>query len=59
MEVGNECLIEKTGKCTKQSALNVEKNVKFPSSLIQVDQFIAKNVIAIKDHKDEDIRLTS
>jgi len=39
--------------------LNVERNVKFPSNLIRVDQFIAKNAIATKDHKGEDIKLIS
>jgi len=51
--------MEKSGKCIKQSALNVEKNVRFPSSLIQVDPFIAKNVIAVKDQQDEDFKLAS
>ena len=58
MEVLSDCHTEKTGKCIKQSALNVERNVKFLSSLIRVDQFIAENAIVIKDHKGEDIKLT-
>lgn len=56
MEVLSDCHTEKDEKCTKQSALNVEKNVKFLSSLIRVDQSIAKNAIATKDHKGEDIK---
>jgi hypothetical protein len=59
MEVKIECHTEKTGKCIKQSALNVEKNVKCPSNLTGADQFIAENVIAIKDHKGEDIKITT
>jgi len=36
-------------------------NVKFPSSLTEVDQYTAENVILSEDHKEikEDIKLTS
>jgi hypothetical protein len=41
-----------------QSALNVDKNVKFLSSLIQADQCIAENVMLNEDPREEiDIRL--
>ena len=58
MEVKIDCRIEITEKCIKQSVLNVEKNVKFHSSLILAGRFIAENAIATKDHKGEDIKLT-
>jgi hypothetical protein len=45
-------------KCTMPSALNVDKNVKFPSSLIQADRYIAENVMLNEDPREEiDIRL--
>ena len=53
-----ECLMVDHAKCTMQSALNVDKNVKFLSSLIQADQCIAENVMLNEDPREEiDIRL--
>ena len=57
--MGDECPIEKTGKCTKQYAQNARKNVKFHLSLMKADLFIAKNVIVVEDRNNEDIRLLS
>ncbi len=45
-------------KCIRQFALNVEKNVKFPSSLMEVDQYTAENVILSEEIR-EDIKLIS
>jgi hypothetical protein len=43
-----------------QSALNVDKNVKFPSSLTQADLYIAGNVTLNEDPREEiDIKLIS
>ena len=47
-------------KCTMQSALNVDKNVKFHSSLTQADRYIAENVTLNEDPREEiDIKLSS
>ena len=48
-------------KCTMQSALNVDKNVKFPSNLTQADPSIAANVTLNEDPREEivDIKLPS
>jgi hypothetical protein len=47
-------------KCTMQSALNVDKNVKFPSSPTQADLYIAENVMLNEDPREEiDIKLIS
>jgi hypothetical protein len=41
-----------------QSALNVDKNVKFHSNLTQADPSIAENVMLNEDHREEiDIKL--
>ncbi len=40
-------------KCTTQSALNVDKNVKFPSSLTQADPYTAESVMLNEDHREE------
>ena len=47
-------------KCTMQSVLNVDRNVKFLSSLTQADPYIVENVIVNEDPREEvDIKLTS
>jgi hypothetical protein len=47
-------------KCTMQSALNVDKNVKFHSNQIKADLYTAENVMLKKDPPEEvDIKLTS
>jgi hypothetical protein len=47
-------------KCTMQSVLNVDKNVKFLSSLTQTDLYIAENVTLNEDPREEiDTKLTS
>jgi len=43
-----------------QSVPNVEKNVKFPSNLMEADLYTAENVILVEDPREEaDIKLTS
>jgi hypothetical protein len=60
MEVQPECLMVDHEKCTMQSVLNVDKNVKFPSSPTQTDLYIAENVTLNEDPREEiDIKLTS
>ena len=44
-------------RCIKQSVLNVVRNVKFLSSLIQVGQFTAENAGQRNDPKEDDIKL--
>ena len=52
--------MEDQEKCTMQSALNVDKNVKFPSSPTQADLYIAENVMLNEDPREEiDIKLIS
>jgi hypothetical protein len=47
-------------KCIMQSALNVDKNVKFHSNPIKADLYTAENVMLKKDPPEEiDIKLTS
>ena len=47
-------------KCTMQSALNVDKNVKFHSNLILADLYTAENVMLNEDPREEiDIKLIS
>lgn len=47
-------------KCTMQSVLNADKNVKFLSSLTQADLYIVENVTLSEDPREEiDIKLTS
>jgi len=53
-------MVDHQEKCTKQSAQNANKNVKFRSNLTKADPYIAKNVGQKKDHPEEiDFRLTS
>jgi len=50
--------MEDQEKCTMQSALNVDKNVKFLSNLILADLSIAENVMLNEDPREEiDIKL--
>ncbi len=47
-------------KCTMQSVVNVDKNVKFLSSQIQADLYIVENVTLNEDPREEiDIKLIS
>ena len=47
-------------KCTMQSAVSVDKNVKFPSNPTQADLYIAENVTLNEDPREEiDIKLIS
>ena len=48
-----ECLMVDHAKCTMQSVLNVDKNVKFLSSLTQADLYIVENVIVKDDPREE------
>ena len=49
------CLIERTAKCTKQHALNAAKNVKYHSSLAELDLYTAENVLL----NEEDTNITN
>ena len=49
----SECLMVDHEKCTTQSALNVDKNAKFPSSLTRTDLYIAESVMLNEDHREE------
>ena len=40
-------------KCTMQSVLNADKNVKFPSNQIPADLYIAENVTQNEDPREE------
>jgi len=53
LEVRNECLMVDQERCTMQSALNVDKNVKFHSNLTQADPSIAANVTPNEDPREE------
>ncbi len=44
----------KEERCTRQSALNVEKNVKYHSSLMELDQYTAESVIK-REHLREEV----
>jgi len=44
-------------RCTRQFALNVERNVKFPSNLTQADPFTAESAGLRNVAQDEDSRL--
>jgi hypothetical protein len=44
-------------KCTMQSVLNVEKNVKFHSNRTKADLYTAENVTVRKDPPEVDIKL--
>jgi len=48
-----ECHMVDPEKWKMQSVLNVDKNVKFPSSLIQADLYTAENVMLNEDHREE------
>ncbi len=55
-----ECLMVDHEKCTMQFVLNVDRNVKFRSSLTQADLYIVENVMVNEDPQEEiDIKLTS
>jgi hypothetical protein len=49
--------MEDPEKCTMQSALNVDKNVKFHSSLTKADLYIAENVLLKRDPREVDTKL--
>jgi hypothetical protein len=52
--------MEDQEKCTMQSALSVDKNVKFLLNLILADRYIVENVTLNEDPREEiDIKLTS
>ena len=42
--------------CIRQSVATVERNVKFPSNLMEADRYTAENVILNEDRR-EDIKL--
>ncbi len=42
-------------RCTRQSAPIVGRNVKFPSSLMEVDQFTAENVMLSEDRLEDNL----
>jgi hypothetical protein len=44
-------------KCTTQSALNAEKNVKYHSNLTKADQYTAEIVTLKNDLQEVDIKL--
>jgi hypothetical protein len=54
-------MVDHLEKCTLQSVPNVEKNVKFPSSLTVEDLFTAESVLLSEDPREEmiDTRPTS
>lgn len=45
-------MIDPHVKCTKLPVQNVEQKPKYPSSLMERDQFIVKTVIKPKDQRD-------
>jgi hypothetical protein len=53
MEVRSDCLTEKTEKCTRQSVLTVERNVKFPSNQTRADQYTAENAMPSEDPRED------
>jgi hypothetical protein len=53
MEVRFDCLTEKTEKCTRQSALIVERNAKFPSNQTEADQYTAENAMLNEDPRED------
>ena len=53
LEVRNECLMVDQERCTMQSVLSVDKNVKFHSNLTQADPSIAENVTLNEDPREE------
>jgi hypothetical protein len=58
VEVRNECLMVDQERCTMQSVLNVDKNVKFHSNQTEADPSIAENVTLNEDPREEiDIKL--
>ena len=59
-EVQAECLMVDHAKCTMQSVLNADKNVKFLSSQTPADLYIAENVTQNEDPREEtDTKLKS
>ena len=52
-EVQGECLMVDHAKCTMQSVLNADKNVKFPSNQTQADLYIAENATQNEDPREE------
>ena len=53
-----ECLMVDHAKCTMQSVLNVDKNVKFLSNQTLADLYTAENVMLNEDPREEiDTRL--
>ena len=50
----SQCPIERR---TRQSVLNAVRNVKFHSSLIQTDPYIAENAGQRKGHQEDDIKI--
>jgi hypothetical protein len=59
VEVQNECHTVDQENCTMQSALSVERNVKFPLNQIKTDLYIAENVMQVNDLQEEDISFKS
>jgi len=52
--------MENQEKCTMQSVLNVNKNVKSLSNLTEADQYTAENAMQREDPQEEiDTKLTS
>ena len=49
--------MEDQEKCTMQSVLNVDKNVKFHSNLTKADLYTVENAIVRKDPPEADIKL--
>jgi hypothetical protein len=44
-------------KCTMQSVLNVEKNVKYHSNQTKTDLYTAENVLLKRDPREADTKL--
>jgi hypothetical protein len=49
--------MEDPEKCTMQSVLNVDKNVKFHSNLTKTDLYTAENVLLKRDPREVDTKL--
>jgi hypothetical protein len=56
-EVRKLCRMVDLEKCTMQFVLNVDKNVKFHSSLTKADLYTAENATVRKDQPEVDIKL--
>ena len=52
-EVQGECLMVDHAKCTMQSVLNADKNVKFLSNQIPADLYIVESVMLNEDPREE------